>query len=70
MPAPAPLIAPAVPSIVTVISGLLQVPPDGVLFNVVVSPWHTCSVPVIPVGSGLMVTVLVAATVAQPVLAV
>jgi hypothetical protein len=38
---------------------LLHVPPVVVLLTVVVSPAHTCSVPVMAAGSGFTVTVAV-----------
>ena len=44
---------------------LAHVPPDGVLFKVVVKPEHTVAVPVIVVGSAITVAVLIAK---QPVL--
>jgi len=38
---------------------VVHVPPPGVVFNVVVNPTHTSSVPVIGVGLGLIVTTAV-----------
>ena len=47
--------------IVPTVSGLLlQVPPDGVQFNVVVVPAHTLMGPVMGPGLGSTVTVMVA----------
>lgn len=38
---------------------LLQVPPEGLLVSVAPPPMHTCKVPPIAVGAGLIVTVVV-----------
>jgi len=53
-----------VPTVANDVLLLVHVPPDGVLFSVVVKPTHTLGVPVIVVGVVLTVIVFI---VAQPV---
>jgi hypothetical protein len=59
VPAVTPVITPAVLMVATDGVLLLHVPPVVVLLTVVVSPAHTCSVPVMAAGSGFTVTVAV-----------
>ena len=59
VPAVTPVIMPAVLMVATDGVLLLHVPPMVVLLTVVVSPAHTCSVPVMVAGSGFTVTVAV-----------
>ena len=48
------------PTVATPTLPLVHVPPDGVLFNVVVRPAQTVNVPVTDVGNGLTVMVVAA----------
>ncbi len=64
VPAATPVTTPVLEPTVALPLLRLQVPPAGVEFNVIVYPIHTGVLPVIAVGFGLMVTVLV---VIQPV---
>lgn len=58
MPAVPPVTTPDVEFTLAVPDALLvQVPPVGVLLNVVVSPEHTVAVPVIDDGVGCTVTI-------------
>ncbi len=60
VPADTPVTRPvADPTVATPGVPELQVPPDGAPVNVVVSPSHMSSVPLMPVGSAFTVTVLV-----------
>ena len=59
VPAVEPVTIPVDEPIVALLLLLLQTPPDGVEFNVVVKPAHTLSVPVIEEGLGLTVTTAV-----------
>jgi hypothetical protein len=45
--------------VAVVVLELLQVPPPGVEPSVVVDPWHTDAVPVMPVGTELTVAAAV-----------
>ena len=60
VPSVAPYTTPVV-ALTLAIAGalLLHVPPDGVLLSVVVLPRHAINVPVIVVGNGVTVTVIV-----------
>ena len=58
VPASMPLIIPAL-SVALARLLLLQVPPAGVLANVVVSPSHTVATPVIVVGDAFTITIAV-----------
>jgi hypothetical protein len=61
-----PVIMPeALPAVATDVLLLLQVPPATGSLNAIVAPMHTADGPVMAVGGGLMVTVVV---VKQPVL--
>ena len=59
VPAAAPVTTPVTISMVALPLLLVQLPPAGVEFSVVVSPIHTAAVPVIFVGLGFTVTVVV-----------
>ena len=59
-PVKMPVTAPEVPTIVTAIEVLLHVPPAEPSVSVVVSPWHTDSVPPMFAGNGLTVITVVA----------
>ena len=68
MPAIAPVTTPEDPTTVAFALLLVQTPPDGVEFNVVVAPTHTFVVPVMAVGLGLIVIVTVAGVEPQPLI--
>jgi hypothetical protein len=55
-----PVTLPFVACTVTVASGLLHVPPAGVLVSVIIDPTHTLDAPVITDGELLTVTANVA----------
>lgn len=59
VPALTPVTSPVPGLTLTVLCGLLQIPPGGVLANVTVLPSHTKSGPVMAVGSGFTVTGMV-----------
>lgn len=60
VPAAIPVATPVLASIAaTVVSLLTQLPPGVVLPKVVVSPSHTCRLPVTPAGIGFTVMFLV-----------
>ena len=59
VPAAIPVTIPVEPMVATDVVPVLQVPPEELLLNVVVEPWHNPEVPVIAPGSGLTVTVVV-----------
>ncbi len=59
VPALLPLTTPEVDMTVAAVPETLQLPPNGVLLNVVVDPTHTFNAPVITDGTGLTVTVAV-----------
>src|SRR5438309_2290476 len=61
VPADTPVITPVVlPVVATAVLLLLQMPPDDELLNVVVTPEHTVTVPVMPEGFVFAASVLVA----------
>ena len=59
VPTAPPVTTPEEPTVATDVLPLLQAPPEGVLFNVVVVPWHNKVLPVIAVGTEVTVTVVV-----------
>ena len=60
LPAATPLTRPEVaPTVATAVLLLFQLPPEGVELNVFDAPIHIAKVPVIAVGKGLTVTVVV-----------
>ena len=57
VPAATPVTTPVdAPTVAWLVLLLLQLPPEGVLFNVVVAPTQTLAVPVIAIGCALTVT--------------
>ena len=67
-----PFTTPEVPTVATTVLVLLHTPPVAVSVNAVDEPAHTVAVPVIvpAPGAGLTVTLIVAATVPQPLVTV
>jgi hypothetical protein len=59
MPADIPVAIPVVPIVVTAVLLLVQVPPDGVLLNVLVPDSQKLGTPVIEVGAAITVTTVV-----------
>ena len=64
VPCPVPVTSPEPSTVATKVLLLLHVPPVEVLAKVVIDPTHTMPVPVIPVGTAFIVSVIV--TTVQP----
>jgi hypothetical protein len=58
VPGDAPVIFPPASTLTIAVLLLLHAPPLMASLRAVVAPWHTCVVPVIADGVGLMVTVV------------